>query len=316
MEQRSLGSSDLLVSAVGMGCNNFSRPGTATESLAGSTAVIHAAVDAGVTFFDGADIYGGVPGRSEEFLGAALKGRRDQVVLATKFGHSGYAMPGAEAWGAKGSASYVTNAVEASLTRLGTDRIDLLQMHTPDDATPVAETLAALTDLVAAGKVRHVGCSNFSAAQLREAAAVSDAEGFVSFVSVQNEFSLLARDAEVEVLPTAVELGVGFLPYFPLANGLLTGKYTRTGGSGRLTAIKPELLAQADWDRLEAFRALTEAAGVSMLEATFAWLLAHRGVSSVIAGATTPEQVAANVGAGQAEVPDAVVQAVDELFAR
>lgn len=316
IEPRTLGSSDLVVPAVGMGCNNFSRRGTATETQEGSTAVIHAAIDHGVTFFDGADIYGAEPGLSETFMGVALAGRRDEVVLATKFGHSGATMPGSEDWGPKGAARYIRGAVEASLTRLRTDRIDLLQMHTPDPATPIEETLAALTDLVAEGKVRYVGNSNFSADQLREADRVAQENGLVPFVSAQNEYSLLARGVEDAVLPAARELGLGLIPYFPLYNGLLTGKYSRAGGEGRISALKPQLLETVDWDQLEAYRQLCVARGLTMLEATFGWLLAQPGVATVIAGATTPQQVAQNAAAGGVVLPDDLAREIGDLFAR
>ncbi|MFT3876684.1 MAG: aldo/keto reductase [Propioniciclava sp.] len=233
MEQRRIGTSDLLVSVIGMGCNNFSRVGSATESYEGSEKVIHAAVDAGITFFDGADIYGVPQGRSEEFLGRALEGRRDQVVLATKFGHSRSEVSGGADWGPFGGATYVRNAVEGSLRRLRTDRIDLLQMHEPDPGTPIAETLGVLTELVQAGKVRHVGHSNFTPAQIREADAVSAEHGFVRFVSAQDEYSLLRRGVEAEVLPAVTELGLGFFPFYPLGAGLLTGKYAAGAGQGR-----------------------------------------------------------------------------------
>jgi aryl-alcohol dehydrogenase-like predicted oxidoreductase len=316
IEPRTLGSSDLVVPAVGMGCNNFSRQGTATETQEGSTAVIHAAIDHGITFFDGADIYGAEPGLSETFMGVALAGRRDEVVLATKFGHSGATMPGSEDWGPKGAARYIRGAVEASLIRLRTDRIDLLQMHTPDPATPIEETLAALTDLVAEGKVRYVGNSNFSAGQLREADRLAQENGLVPFISAQNEYSLLARGVEEEVLPAVRELGLGFIPYFPLHNGLLTGKYTRAGGEGRISKLKPQLLETVDWDQLEAYRRLCAAHGLTMLEATFGWLLAQEGVATVIAGATTPEQVAQNAAAGGVVIPDDLAGEIGDLFAR
>lgn len=316
MQQRNVGASELRVSVVGMGCNNFSRPRTATESLEQSVRVIHAAIDQGITFFDGADIYGGTPGRSEEFLGEALAGRRDEVVLATKFGHQDFAMPGAEAWGPKGGARYVRSAVEASLTRLQTDRIDLLQMHTPDPDTPIGETLSILSDLVEEGKVRYIGHSNFTGDLAREAAEVSLEEGHESFVSAQNEYSLLARDIERDLLPAAIELGLGVFPYFPLANGLLTGKYTADGGGeGRMRSIKAAQLSGVDWTQLERYRRLCDQAGHTMLEVTFQWLLGQPGISSVIAGATQVEQVLQNAAAGAAAVPDDVLDAVDELFA-
>ncbi len=313
MQQRTLGHSGLVVSAIGMGCNNFSRPGTATEWQDGSTAVIHAAIDAGITFFDGADIYGGKPGQSEEFMGVALKGRRDEVVLATKFGHQDFAMPGYEGRGHKGAEKYVRHAVENSLRRLQTDRIDLLQMHTPDPKTPIGETLRVLNDLVSEGKVRHIGSSNFSADQLYEADFVARENGFVRFTSAQSEYSLVERGVEAGVLPACRDLGLGFLPYFPLKSGLLTGKYTREGGTGRLTT-RPKILAGANWEQLDAYRALCDEHGLTMLQASIGWLLAQDPVSSVISGATTPEQVTQNAGAGEIALPDALLDQIGELF--
>lgn len=313
MEQRRLGESDLVVSAVGMGGNNFSRPKTDTETLKGSIEVIHAAIDAGITFFDGADIYGSAIGRSEEFLGAALKGKRDQVVLSTKFGFADTeAYPGIDL-GPKGGETYIRHAVEQSLRRLQTDRIDLLQMHSPDPATPIAETLRVLTDLVEQGKVRYLGNSNFSAAQIVEADQTARADGFVRFVSAQNEYSLMARDVEREILPTANRLGLGFLPYFPLYNGLLTGKYTAEGGQGRLSKIKPHLLAGVDWDRMAAYQRLCDAAGLTMLQATVSWLAAQPPVTSVIAGATRPDQARQNAAALR-PMDGALLQQISELF--
>lgn len=313
MQQRTLGHSGLVVSAIGMGCNNFSRPGTATEWQDGSTAVIHAAIDAGITFFDGADIYGGKPGQSEELMGVALEGRRDEVVLATKFGHQDFAMPGYEGRGHKGAEKYVRHAVENSLRRLQTDRIDLLQMHTPDPKTPIGETLRVLNDLVSEGKVRHIGSSNFSADQLYEADFVARENGFVRFTSAQSEYSLVERGVEAGVLPACRDLGLGFLPYFPLKSGLLTGKYTREGGTGRLTT-RPKILAGANWEQLDAYRALCDEHGLTMLQASIGWLLAQDPVSSVISGATTPEQVTQNAGAGEIALPDALLDQIGELF--
>lgn len=313
MEQRRLGDSDLVVSVVGMGGNNFSRPKTDTETLKGSTEVIHAAIDAGITFFDGADIYGSVIGRSEEFLGAALKGRRDRIVLSTKFGFAGNdAYPGLDL-GPNGGERYIRHAVEQSLRRLQTDRIDLLQMHSPDPATPIAETLRVLTDLIGEGKVRYVGNSNFSPAQITEADQVARADGFVRFVSAQDEYSLLARGVEREVLPTANRLGMGFLPYFPLSNGLLTGKYTAEGGQGRLSKIKPHLLADVDWDRMAAYQRLCDQAGLTMLQATISWLAAQPPVTTVIAGATRPEQARQNAAALR-RLDDGLIQQISDLF--
>lgn len=312
--ERRLGASDLVVSPVGLGCNNFGRPGTATETLGGTRAVLDAAIERGVTFLDTAELYGDPAGRSEELMGQALEGRRDQVVIATKFGHKSGGADGIESSGAPGSEAYITKAVEGSLRRLRTDHIDLYQLHTPDEATPIGDTLQALARLVEAGKVRYLGHSNLSADQAREADAVATELGLPRFVSAQNEYSLVHRDPEAELLPTCLELGLGFLPFFPLKSGLLTGKYTREGGKGRLEN-RPEVLENADWEQLDAYQQFCEAAGLTMTEATFAWLLAQPAVSSVIAGATTPEQVHQNADAGMARLDSFQVEVVSELFA-
>jgi len=304
MERRRIGSLD--VSVVGVGCNNF---GTRLDEAA-TARVVHAALDRGVVLFDTADTYG--RGQSETYLGAALRGRRDDAVIATKFG-----MPMDDA--RRGAhPDYVRRAVEDSLRRLGTDRIDLYQIHQPDPTVPIADTLGALDDLVRAGKVREIGCSNFSAAQLRAADDVAASRGAARFASVQNQYSLLHREPETGVLAECERTGTGFLPYYPLANGLLTGKYhrgeapppgTRLADPKRAGQFTDEKLA-----RMEALRAFAAARGRELLELAFAWLLARPVVSSVIAGATKPEQVAANasaagwtLGAGDLEAIDAIV---------
>jgi aryl-alcohol dehydrogenase-like predicted oxidoreductase len=299
VESRSLGGSDLRVSVVGIGCNNLGRPGTATEEQAGATAVVLAALDAGVTLFDTADVYGKEHGLSERLLGAALRGRRDEAVVATKFGHS---MPGSPLHdiGPKASRAYVRAAVEASLDRLGTDRIDLYQLHTPDPETPIEETIEALDELVGEGKIRAFGHSNFDGGMIRGADAAAAALGAARFVSAQNQYNLLSREAEIDVLPAAEQTGVGFLPFFPLANGLLTGKFTRTDlpADTRIARQKPELAHNAPWDAIERYADFCAARDIPMLEATFGWLLARPALASVIAGATTPDQVRGNAAAG------------------
>jgi aryl-alcohol dehydrogenase-like predicted oxidoreductase len=286
MEKRRIGA--LEVSIVGLGCNNF---GGRLDADA-TAAVVHAAIDAGINLLDTADIYGGT--RSEEFMGRALAGRRDEVVLATKFGGK----IDEQRRGAK--AAYVRQACEDSLRRLATDRIDLYQLHMPDADTPIAETLAAMDELVRAGKVREIGCSNFSVEQLREAAAAVGPGG-ARFLSVQNQYSLLHRKPEQDgVLAECERTGLGFLPYFPLASGLLTGKYRQgqpppagtrlAGGGGRF-------LTDANLAIVEELIGFAEARGHTILELAFCWLLAHRPVASVIAGATKPEQIQANVAA-------------------
>ncbi|MBI9114480.1 aldo/keto reductase [Sanguibacter suaedae] len=295
---RHLGSSGLTVSVVGLGCNNLGRPRTATESQEGSNAVVRAAVDAGITFFDVADVYGAEPGLSEERLGVALGSRRADVVVATKFGMDARGANGPD-HGARGSRRYVIASVEASLRRLGTDWIDLYQFHTPDPGTPVEETLSALDDLVRSGKVRYVGHSNRAGWQIAEAELLARSLGTERFVSSQSHYNLLDRRAELEVVPASEAFGLGVLPYFPLANGLLTGKYTRDDApaDGRITHSKPAILESAPWDALEAYSAFAAERGLSEVEVAFSWLAAQPTVSSVIAGATRPEQVAQNAAA-------------------
>jgi aryl-alcohol dehydrogenase-like predicted oxidoreductase len=302
MQTRTLGDGGPEVSVVGLGTNNFGRRCDYEQTLA----VVDAALDAGVTLFDTADIYG--QGMSEDYIGRALEGRRDRVVLATKFG-----MPMEERpEDSPGRREYIRWAVEGSLRRLRTDVIDVYQQHRPDTSTPIEETLGALNELVAEGKVRFVGGSNFSADQIEAAESAALERGTARVVSVQNQYSLVEREAEDEVLPTCERLGVGFLPYFPLASGLLTGKYRRgeEATEGRLAGQE---IADARWDRAEAVQALAEAQGVSMLDLAFAGLLAQPAVSSVIAGATKPEQVRANVAAGAAELSPEVVEELRKL---
>ena len=313
---RRVGTSGLLVSAVGLGCNNFGRPGTKTETIEGTRAVIDAAVDAGVTFLDTADMYGGEPGLSESLMSEALRGRRDEVIVATKFGHFGRDM-GYPPAGAKASRSYIRRAVEGSLSRLQTDHIDLYQLHTPDPHTPIEETLDVLTDLVREGKVRYLGHSNLAGWQIAEADFVAATSHRLPFVSAQNHYSLLARAAEREVLPAVRRFGLGFLPYFPLHNGLLTGKFTRSHApeDTRISRQRSHVWEQAPWDALEQFSAFCGDRGITMLQATIGWLLSHDELSSVIAGATSGDQVRANADAATAWTPDAhEVAEIDALF--
>jgi aryl-alcohol dehydrogenase-like predicted oxidoreductase len=289
---RTLGTSDITVSALGIGCNAF---GTRID-LERTTAIVDAAFEHGVTFFDTADSYG--RGQSEELLGMALGSRRDQVVIATKFGMD---MGGANGddGGRRGTASYVRTAVEASLRRLGTDHIDLYQLHTPDSTTPLEETLGALTELVAEGKVRAIGSSNLQAWQVVDAAWISKTRGLASFVTAQNEYSLYNRTAEVELVPACLELGVGILPYFPLAYGLLTGKYRRDepAPAGTRLSQQSARLEAADWDRIDALQAFADERDISLLELAVGGLAAQPAVASVIAGVARPEQVASNAAA-------------------
>jgi aryl-alcohol dehydrogenase-like predicted oxidoreductase len=287
---RPLGASGFMTSIVGLGCNNFGR----RADLAATRAVIDAALQEGVTFLDTADIYG--RGQSEEYLGEVLQGRRDEVVLATKFG-----MDMGDGRGPRGSRDYILHCIDASLTRLRRDTIDYYWYHQPDGVTPIRETLETLHELVRAGKVRAIGASNFDADQLREAAAVAEEHGLTPFTAVQNEYSLLVRDAEREVLPACAELGIGFVPFFPLASGLLTGKYRRgePAPSGTRLAERDEVATPDQFDLVEALQAFADERGVPMLEVAIGALLAPDVVCSVIAGATKPEQVRANAAAAR-----------------
>jgi len=316
IEYRNLGRSGLRVSTIGLGCNNFGRTGTASETQEGTNAVIHAAIDAGVTLFDTADIYGSERGLSETLMGNALKGRRGEIVLATKFGMDMAGTNGPD-WGARGSRRYVRLAVEASLTRLQTDWIDLYQLHQPDPLTPIEETLAALDELIAEGKVRYIGHSNLAGWQIAEAEYLARVQGHAKFISSQNEYSLLVREAEKEVLPAVNEYGLGFLPFFPLYNGLFTGKFTRDGGpkDSRIMMIRSHLVDTAPWDIIERYRAFCDERGATMLEVTLAWLLAQPGLTSVIAGATKPEQIVQNAGAATAwTASEADVAEISAMF--
>jgi 1-deoxyxylulose-5-phosphate synthase len=317
IEYRSLGPSGLMVSTIGLGCNNFGRDGTVTQTQAGTNAVIHAAIDAGVTFLDGADVYGKEHGLSETLIGNALKGKRDRVVLASKFGMDMAGINGPD-WGARASRRYIRLAVESSLKRLQTDWIDLYQLHQPDGITPIEETLATLDDLITEGKIRYIGSSNFAGWQVAEAEFTARLNGHPKFISAQNEYNLLARGVEAEVLPAVRHLGLGFLPYFPLQNGLLTGKFRRDDrpADTRIMRQRRHLVDDAPWDVLDRYRDFADARGISMLEASFGWLLAQPSLTSVIAGATRPEQVRQNAAAGGAWRPtDAELDEVSEIFA-
>lgn len=320
MNYRPLGRSGLVVSAIGLGCNNFGRAQSATETQAGTDAVIHQAIDSGITFFDGADIYGAERGLSETLMGntlasSALKGRRDEIVLATKFGMN---MEGANGpdWGARASRRYIRRAVEASLNRLQTDWIDLYQLHEPDGVTPIEETLSTLDDLITEGKIRYIGNSNLAGWQIAEAEFTAELNRHPKFISAQNEYNLLSRGVEAEVLPAVNAYGLGFLPFYPLHDGILTGKYTRAGGpaDARVTVQKPHLMDRIDWAVIEAYQAFCDERQVSMLEATFVWLLAQPGVASVIAGATKPEQVVQNAAAGTWAPTPEDIASIDAIF--
>jgi aryl-alcohol dehydrogenase-like predicted oxidoreductase len=302
METRKIGALD--VSVVGLGCNNFGWRIGPEESAA----VVNAAIDAGVNFFDTADVYG--EGRSEEFLGRALP-RRKEVIIATKFGIKF----GANEGGAK--PDYVRKAADESLRRLQTDYIDLYQLHRPDPETPIVDTLGALNDLVRAGKIREIGCSNFSAAQLREAATAVK-PGAVRFISVQNEYSLLKRDPETEVLPECMSQGLAFLPYFPLANGLLSGKYRKgqplPEDSRGKVGFGPKVFTEDNLDLVEKLIQFTSSCGHSLLELAISWLACQSTVASVIAGAKTPEQIRANAASAGWKLSGAEMAEIDEIL--
>ena len=293
MKLRNLGKSGLLVSEVGLGCNNFGM----RVDLEGSRKVIDKAIDLGITLFDTADIYGNAGG-SETILGEVLGNRRKDIVLATKFGMQ----MDTDGKQKGGSRRYIMSAVEASLSRLKTDHIDLYQLHAPDELAPMEETLRALDDLITQGKVRYIGCSNVPAWQVADSQWISKSLGINKFVSCQDEYSLLARDVEKELVPATEAYGLGILPYFPLASGLLTGKYkrnllpegTRFAASER---ARDRYMTEANWKLVESLEAFVQAHGKTMLELAFSWLASKPTVSSVIAGATKPEQVEMNAAA-------------------
>ena len=305
MDTRRIGS--LEVSVIGLGCNNFGR----RLDFDATSAVVDAALDAGITFFDTADVYGAT--KSEEYLGRALARRRGEVVVATKFGSA----VDEQRKGAR--PEYVRQAVEDSLRRLGTDRIDLYQLHNPDPQVPIEDTLGALDELVQAGKVREIGCSNFSADQLREAERATR-EGAARFVSIQNEYSLFHREPEQDVLPECERAGLAFIPYFPLANGLLTGKYRQgqnaPAGSRLQSRRDDRLLTERNLAIVEELIEFSESRGHTILELAFSWLLTRPAVASVIAGATSPEQVRSNAAAAGWKLNDAELAEVGAIVTR
>ncbi len=312
MEFRNLGRSGLKVSAIGLGCNNFG----GRLDLAGTKAVIHAAFDAGITLFDTADVYGD-KGGSEALMGEVIGPIRQQIVLASKF-----AAPMNAAETLKGgSRRYIMQAVEASLTRLKTDYLDLYQMHRMDADTPIEESLRALADLVQQGKIRYFGCSNFSAWRVVEAQWTAKALGLPGFICAQDEYSLVKRDHEADLIPALTEYGLGLLPYFPLASGLLTGKYRRNQPmpeGARLTntqRLADRYLSERNWLISEKLADFAEARGHTALELAFSWLLARKPVASVIAGATKPEQIAQNVAAGGWMLSAEELAEVDQITA-
>jgi aryl-alcohol dehydrogenase-like predicted oxidoreductase len=311
MDYRTLGTSGLLVSALGIGCNAF---GSRIDQDR-TTGVVQAALDAGVNFFDTSDSYG--RGASETMLGKALGKHRDEVVIATKFGMDmGDTYPGALS--NRASRAYVTRAVEGSLTRLGTDHIDLYQLHTPDRMTPIEETLGALTDLVHAGKVRYIGCSNFTSWEVADAALVARAIGSEHFITAQNEYSLYNRSAEAELVPALEHYGMSLLPYFPLAYGLLTGKYSQAekAPEGTRLATETARFDGANWEVIEGLRAFAEQRGISLLDVALGGLLAQPAVDTIISGATRPEQVTANARSVQWEPTSADLDEIDGIVAQ
>ena len=310
MELRNLGRSGLQVSAIGLGCNNFG----GRIGLEESRAVVHAALDAGITLFDTADVYG-ERGGSETVLGQLLGSRRHEIVLASKFG-----MPMNDAETQKGaSRRYIVAAVEASLRRLRTDYLDLYQQHRPDPHTPIEETLRTLEDLARAGKIRYYGCSNLPAWQVVEAAWTARLHNFAGFVSCQDEMSLVVRHHDEHLLPAMREYGLGLLPYFPLASGLLTGKYKRNTpmpADARLTKtarLADRYLTERNWAIAEKLDDFATARGHTILELAFSWLLSRQPVASVIAGATKPEQIAANTAAGAWRLSDSELTEIDAI---
>lgn len=312
MLTRNLGRSGLRVSLVGLGCNNFG----GRIDLDATRKVVDAAIEHGITLFDTADIYGN-RGGSETALGEVLGARRKQIVLASKFGME------MDAEGAKkgGSRAYIMNAVEDSLRRLRTDWLDLYQIHRFDPLTPIEETLRALEDLIRQGKVRYIGCSNFASWQMADAAWAARHLGAPGFASCQDEYSLLVRGAERELIPSARHYGMGLLPYFPLANGLLTGKYKRNAPmpeGARMTREAQragEVLTEENWQKTEKLSAFCEARGKTLVELAFSWLAAQPVVSSVIAGATKPEQIAANVKAAEWALTAEDLAEIDKITA-
>jgi aryl-alcohol dehydrogenase-like predicted oxidoreductase len=309
MELRNLGRSSLRVSVVGLGCNNFGM-----IDIESSRKVVHRALDLGITLFDTADVYG-KRGGSEEQLGEILGARRKHIVLATKFGMA------MDDEGKKKGASprYIMEAVDASLARLKTDWIDLYQLHTPDPETPLDETLGALDELVRSGKVRHIGCSNMKAEQVKDAARISRERKLAGFVCAQDEYSLLVRDAERELIPALQAEHMGLLPYFPLASGLLTGKYRRGAeipDGTRMAAMKrlaDRYMTEKNWAIVERLRDFCDARGHSMLELAFSWLASRKPVASVIAGATKPEQIEQNVQAAEWQLSAADLAEIDTI---
>lgn len=311
MEYRSLGRSGLKVSTVGLGCMNFGM----MVDQSRTDAVVNKAFDLGVTLFDTANIYGGEQGKGEEMLGKALGSRRKDIILATKFGGQRPATKGSPGGGSRNA---IFQTVEESLQRLGTDYIDLYQIHRPDTSTPIEETLSALDDLVRQGKVRYIGCSNFDGWLLVEAQWTAQTSHLTAFVSAQNRYSLVTRDVEKELVPACNLHGVGILPFFPLESGLLTGKYARgvdAPEGTRLAKWGGAFQSDDKYDKLEKLTDLGQAHGHSILDIAIGWLVSRPHVSSVIAGVTSPEQLEKNVAAGESTFTAEELAAIDEITA-
>lgn len=316
MQYRHVGDSGLVVSAIGLGCNNLGRANTYTEDQEGSDRIIHAALDSGITYFDVADVYGKTPGLSEKILGVSLKDRREDAIIGTKFGMD---MDGANGpdFGARGSRRYIMRALEESLIRLNTDYIDIYHFHTPDPRTPIDETIGALDDLITAGKVRYIGHSNFSGWQIAQAEYVAQQLGAKKFISAQNHYNLMDRRAELEVMPAAREFRLGVFPYFPLNNGMLTGKYTggKAPQGSRLSFVRQNMVTDADQEQLRRYSEFAKERDISEVQVAFAWLAAQNPVSSVIAGATKVEQVKQNAQALEWTPTEEDLVELDDIFA-
>ena len=315
IEYRQVGRSGLTVSSVGLGCNNLGRTGSVTATQEGADAVVHAALEEGITFFDMADMYGSHPGQGEEMLSKSLGRERKNIVLATKFGLDAGGANGVD-WGRRGSRKYIMQSVEASLRRLGTDYIDLYYYHSPDPLTPISETLDALDDLVTQGKVLYLGHSNMAGWQIAEAEFTARMSGGNRFIASQNHYNLLDRRAELEVTPAAEAFGLGVMPYYPLANGLLTGKYSsgRAPQGSRLTYTRQHMVEGANLDQLTALGDFAAARGLAEVQVAFSWLLAQKPVASVIAGATRPGQVRENARAAGWKPTAAELAELDAIF--
>lgn len=295
---RAVGRSGLVVSELGIGASTFGRSGMIATSQKAVDEIVGRALDLGITYFDIADVYGDTPGLSETLLGNALGARRDDVVIGSKFGGSLRGLAGSD-WGVRGSRRYIRRAVEGSLTRLKTDWIDLYQIHMPDPVTPIEETLSALDELIKEGKIRYAGSSNFAAWQVTDAEYTARINGLTRFISATSEYNLLWREPERELLPALTAYGIGYIPYFPLQNGLLTGKYRRgfAPPDAKITNLKAHLLREAPWDALERYCEFARERGVTETALALGWLLAQPSVATVIAGVTRPEQLDENLAA-------------------